>query len=347
MTAIPNSLKDKIPKGALYELYEFITPPRYKLPDWVEANIGRLNLEHICQNSKLAEKYIDALDAICWYKIASLQTAESITMIHRNFSKFYSRSGWICGVGRDMKCFYKICSTPHLLALDIVKAIINIFDKKCWEELCRNHHKGALDILYNNPSKAEYFDWVGICQTHSQCPELITLLEKFPDMLSRECWRIISKYDFAIPFLEKNQNKSLWFDWRTLSKNGGAIPLLKNNTEKLIITNLALNPNPGVIEIIQNIMDTDPAQFRDSWFWYRLCSYAQNTETFKFLDRNIDRLDEGHWTLLSKNANAIPFLQKYPQNIDWDVLCENQAIYMVDREASKQDIVDKIDFKGW
>lgn len=328
-TPVPKALSDKLPKNVLYELYTFLTPPKYKLQGWIDANIQNMDLAYLAKNPKMMtilEKNIDLLDDRCWYEISKNRSPEAVALLSQNTDKL------------NRTCWISICSNPQ--AIDLVKENTHVFNERCWRELCGNSNPKVLTVLLKNSEKSIYFDFLKICDTH-KIPEVLSLLERNVDSLPKECWRILSRCDFALLFLELHQDNACWFDWRSLSANGNAMTLIKNNLNFVITTKLASNPNPEAIVVIEKILEKDPQEI-DTWTWSNICLYARNIETIVFLEKNMNKLDEGCWYHLSKNKYAIPLLSKYPDKVNWGVLAENEGIYIVDEDLLRVEINKKI-----
>jgi hypothetical protein len=99
-------------------------------------------------------------------------------------------------------------------------------------------------------------------------------------------------------------------NWDGLSVNPNAIHLLEANQDKISWWRLTLNPNP---------------------------------KAFHLLEKNLHKLDDedvNTWHMLSAFPNAIPFLEKNQDKINWDTLSKNPSIFEIDYKTMKKQMVD-------
>ena len=140
---------------------------------------------------------------------------------------------------------------------------------------------------------------------------------------------IISTHHQAIQYLEENLNK---INWKMISYNKAAVHLIKNNLDKICWDGLCSNASKEVLPILQeNIEKVN---------WSCICR-NESSWINNLLENNIDKLrihnnEIQHHTddlyFLSRNTEAIPFLEKHIELIYWDGLHTNKnAIHLLDK----------------
>ena len=240
-------------------------------------------------------------------------------------------------------------------AIDLLDPYINIFGKAEWSFLSRQSYaihflerhqdKIIWNELSSNPAalhllrqNMEKINWNIISANSGAIP----LLEENIDKIN---WTSASLNINAIHLLENNLGKNV--DWKYISSNINAIPIIEKNMNKvnfdylsaninavhlfdkyileLNLYNLASNPNPNVIPILEKHL-THLLQIRH---------FKQNK--YKIWDADLV------WTRISQNPNAMPIIEKNIDNINWRALMRNtnkKAIELLQKN------LDKIQFYG-
>lgn len=165
-------------------------------------------------------------------------------------------------------------------------------DKINWRSLSTNPSDWAMELLINNPNKISWYH-----------------LSSNPS-------------DWAINMLMENRDK---IDWNKLSANPSAYPILERYPRK-IKEEIALNPNPKVIPLIEALLARLPQQSSD--FWENL---SANPNAIKILERYPDKISK---TGIARNINAFPFILNYPNKIKWSLFAQNSSIFRVGKGKS-------------
>jgi hypothetical protein len=63
----------------------------------------------------------------------------------------------------------------------------------------------------------------------------------------------------------------------------------------------------------------------------------ENENAIHIIEKNLDKIN---WILLSTNPKAIHILEKNQDKIKWNYLSENPAIFVLDKDAMKQQIMN-------
>jgi hypothetical protein len=180
-----------------------------------------------------------------------------------------------------------------------INIIINNQDKlkykDCWYHLCSFKNINAIRFIADNTHLLIYKDWVKLCKNEKAISILETNIDFLikNDFLSELCLNIN-----ATNLIEKYLNLMDEDCWVNLSLNKNAYTLLKNNLDKLIHQdcwiNLCFNENIDVInDIIKN---------------------------------NLNKINDKHWLILSKNPFAINLIKENINKINKDCcfeLCKN------------------------
>jgi len=131
----------------------------------------------------------------------------------------------------------------------------------------------------------------------------INLLKENPDKIN---WKYLSMNPSAIELLKENQDKIYWYN---LSSNPNAIELLKENKDKINYRKLVFNEN--AIELIKDKIKEEQKLTEEEYnnldYTNKICfdNLSTNTNAIELLKEHKDKI---HWTLLSKNKNAIDLL---------------------------------------
>lgn len=325
---IPKEVACKLSNFIVYKVYDYITPVRYKFPEWIEKNIEKLDFSVLALNSRnisILSKYQHMLDERAWYNISSLKCEESVKLLSENTDKLNNR------------CWRKLCTNPNAIEF-IRNRLETLTCYNCWEELSKNKNPAVLKIFVENPSKNTLIDWEEMCNNH-KIPDILELVERNKETFPSNCWRIVSRYDiFVIPFLEKHEDKARWFDWKSLSANPHALSLLSKHLNFVELSKIASNSNPESVKIIEKWMKINPDKIGYWSVWDIICIHAVHPETFELLEQNFNKLGEGGWYHLSKNPNAIPMLEKHIDKVNWGILSENTGALVRDEKKIRNRI---------
>lgn len=113
-------------------------------------------------------------------------------------------------------------------------------------------------------------------------------------------------------------NDSKWI--KALCRNKEAFPFLKYNIKKWLPVHFKW--------ISSHCKDLEFLRInKDKINYFEICKNPCVNYIFDLLEENIDNLD---WIELSKNKNAVPFLIKHRQYIDWWGACQNESMEMMD-----------------
>ena len=315
-----SSLENKLSRNLINELSTYLETPKYKLLDWVDQNIEKMDISSMAGDYKchhILIKHQDRLDENALFRLCqnTLITDPMISALEKNIDKFSPR------------CWEAVCNNARLLTI-VQKNIQMINRDSFWRMLSQNTNPQVILILTENQDKSMLFDWYAICKNHLkmgyQTNLSVALVESNIQHLTISCWRILSNNPTAIHILEKNQHMKEWFDWKSISKNGWTLVLLQANRELICWEKLALNPNSRVLELIEKELIENPDNI-NSWVWSRLCSNT-NPDFINFISHHIEKLGQDCWYYLSKNPSAIPLLLLNRDKINWGVLYENPGI---------------------
>jgi hypothetical protein len=210
----------------------------------------------------------------------------------------------------------------------------NTWDQYSWDKLCQNPK--AIRLLEENPEK---IDW----DLLSLNPNAIHILERNPDKIN---WSFLSKNPSAIHLLERNPDK---INWSLLSMNPNAMHLLEKNHKKVVWGNFLKNPNPNAIRIIENHIRWSNMPFYIRWPFHVFCNRIKNIDwkelscnpnAIHLIEQNFDKIKFDYWICyyLSLNPNAVPFLEKHPELIEWNSIWINpNAIPLLNKNMDKID----------
>ena len=134
-------------------------------------------------------------------------------------------------------------------------------------------------------------------------PNAINLLKENPNKIN---WKYLSMNPSAIELLKENKDKIYWYN---LSSNPNAIELLKENKDKINYRKLVFNEN--AIELIKDKIKEEQKLTEEEYnnldYTNKICfdNLSTNTNAIELLKEHKDKI---HWTLLSRNKNAIDLL---------------------------------------
>jgi hypothetical protein len=141
-----------------------------------------------------------------------------------------------------------------------------------------------------------------------------------PDYTYSLCWHGLSGNYNATKFLENNPDK---IDWEYLSWQSDAISLLENNLDK--INWEMLHYNDKTKHLIEENIDKIPQ--------HTIEDYSYNCLAMPFLEKYPEKIN---WHGLSKNKNAIHLLEQNPDKIDWEMLSLNEnGIHLLEQNPDK------------
>ena len=155
--------------------------------------------------------------------------------------------------------------------------------------------------------KKTLIDWIDIEKLDwdmlSINPNAIELLKENPNKIN---WKYLSMNPSAIELLKENKDKIYWYN---LSSNPNAIELLKENKDKINYRKLVFNEN--AIELIKDKIKEEQKLTEEEYnnldYTNKICfdNLSSNTNAIELLKEHKDKI---HWTLLSRNKNAIDLL---------------------------------------
>jgi hypothetical protein len=213
------------------------------------------------------------------------------------------------------------------------------------------------DELNNNPDN-EFIPWGFL--TENKNNKAIQLLEKYKDKIG---WHYLSGNEntkaikLTEAILEMNPD-SLDINWYLLSKNSNAMRILKKYQNKINWYYLCLNENKEAIQMIENELEINPNDNKIIWGnlsqnsqaihllkkyqnkidWKYICANI-NPEAIEMIEEFLNK-NSNHtllnWKLLSRNPSAIKLLERYRDNIFWDKLSTNPAIFEFDTQAMRR-----------
>jgi hypothetical protein len=111
--------------------------------------------------------------------------------------------------------------------------------------------------------------------------------------------------------------------WPSLSLNPSAIHIIEQNLDKVDWSTLSLNPR--AIHLLEKNFD------KINW-----CGLSQNPGAIHILEKNLEKIN---WYLLSYNPSAIHIFEKNVDKIPWFHLSQNPAIFVLDTNAMRQQIM--------
>lgn len=203
-----------------------------------------------------------------------------------------------------LKFYWKLLNGKHKVLLDWID-----INNLCWKALSSN--KNAISLLEKNIDK---IDWEQL----SSNTNAISLLEKNIDKID---WRLLSCNKNAISLLEKHIDKIVW---KGVSFNKNGMKLLLQNYDKIEFSYLEGSLSMDDLLTLEN----------ENNKWYSL---YDNKKAIEILEKtDIEQFDICY---LSCHKNAVPFLEKRKDKIDWDELSFNtNAICLL------KDNIDKINW---
>ena len=216
----------------------------------------------------------------------------------RRFEKNIDRINWACISGNEKAISFleKHLDKVSWYDLSSNRAAAPILEKNIskvvWSNVVENFEE-MQHIIRANLDKLEYYEWSVLSET----PAAIDIIENNMDKV---VWWCLSMNSAAAHILEKNLDR---VKWAYLSRNEGAMDILKKNLDKVCLPWLARNKNPAAIKLLEDNLHIFSRQELD---WKDI------------------------WDDLSSNPAALPLLEKYPENINWDALSENIGICEID-----------------
>ena len=178
--------------------------------------------------------------------------------------------------------------------------------------------------------KPEYQPFVTL---HIEEGTLLVNLHPMLPQLERDInWGELSKNTAAISFLEEHLDK---VSWEELSANPAAVPLLKKHRDKINYKSLSRNQSLDAEELFleySHLIDWHMVarnhpranllvQGDYESFVQDFC-YNPNVRP-EWIENHLDLLYRGDWSQLSSKTNMISLLEKYPDQIHFDLLSSN------------------------
>jgi hypothetical protein len=186
-------------------------------------------------------------------------------------------------------------------------------DKLCWIYLCRNPNAGQL--LEQN---IDQIDWENLSSNSS--PRAIRILEQH----------------ILHPLHSLHSDK---INWSYLSSNPGAVDLLKKHQANVHWRELAGNPCPRAIHLLEHYVTYRPKEtYKPEYSREVWDILSENPSAIHILEANPDKID---WYGLSENPRAIHLLEKNLDKIDWFGLSTNPAALPILEKN-----LDKINWAG-
>jgi hypothetical protein len=196
---------------------------------------------------------------------------------------------------------------------DNINNISDIESRDFWMYLSANPY--AIHILENNYHK---INWKFL----SSNVNAVHLLEEYIDYDAEEEW-ISYNWSRMAPRGEPDYTYTLC--WHGLSGNYNAIKLLENKPEKIDWDYVSCQSD--AIHLLEENVD------KISW---EMLSY--NYKTKNLIEENIDKIPQHTIEDYSYNHLAMPFLEKYPEKINWQGLSKNKnAIHLLEQNLEKID----------
>jgi len=141
-----------------------------------------------------------------------------------------------------------------------------------------------------------------------------------PDYSYNLSWDSLSNNYNAKKLLENNLAK---VNWDYLSFQSDAISILENNLDKINWEMLQYNDKT------KNLIEENIEKIPE----HTIAEYSCNYLAMPFLEKYPEKIN---WTNLSKNKNAIYLLQQNPDKIDWDLLSYNEnATHLLEKNPDK------------
>jgi hypothetical protein len=202
----------------------------------------------------------------------------------------------------------------------------------------------------------------------------IPFIEKYIDLLDKDCLEKLSKNPFATEMLGRNVNK---ISWNHFVNNPNAIHIIDDHFEicinelscygkinlikhpnfvyiiekhidliidKLLCSScipiLAMKEIPIYIDLLEQYFLKYPNKLPDSssYFWSNL---VENRFALKIIEKNLDKLNNYSWNILAKNPNAIYLITKNLHKLNevgWRKLSVNpNAIPILEKNIEKID----------
>ena len=166
-------------------------------------------------------------------------------------------------------------------------------------------------------SSYKFLSWIdidkldmNIISTHHQA---IKYLEENPHKIN---WKMISYNKAAVHLIKNNLDKICW-DGLCSNSSNEVLPILEENIEKVNWSRICRNESSWINNLLKNnIVPNNEIQHHTDDLYF----LSRNTEAIPFLEKNIELI---YWDGLHANKNAIHLLDKYNINIDFTLLHMN------------------------
>jgi hypothetical protein len=226
-------------------------------------------------------------------------------------------------------------------------------DKVNWKGVCKNPSLEAMHFLAKHPAN---IDWDIIYDN----PYLIPLLEMLEQISGQKLSTQIYKFDWCkiwkhpdvfrlvgtelmnrfkkgtkVVFKKSKQSKKskqfivrrpYEINWKGLSENPSptALNMLAKNMDKIDFGGLFRNTNPASLEILMKFLEIGINRIKYDHTNQKIFAKAcKHPEVVRILSTSVDKLQWGHWKLISANPHAIPLLEENPRKINWSEIYKN------------------------
>lgn len=169
---------------------------------------------------------------------------------------------------------------------------------------------------------------------HNDSPFVVDFCKKYPEKIH---WDSVCKNNINDSLIAYAGNYPQHLDWDSLSKNElpSAVDILKKYPDK-VTDNIVYNGNPDAFELLENMRKKirwDVLEHYSHYFGY------PNQNTIKLFEKYFNEMENYiDWEVWSKSPDAISFLEKNPDKINWKYFCWNEhptAIEMIKQNKDK------------
>ena len=300
-------------------------------------------IKPLCLNENAVDLIINnlSLSQIEWYTLSMNKNAVKFLLQHenlinilgvlynKNLVTLYENSQVLRDKLKFKNYLVALSKLGNTKSLNVIEENIEYIKKLSCDipdsivtNLCGCNNIKAIEILQTYFSEFKCVNDKIPCieniSYYSKNPCAILLIEKHAEQISDNIFNMCQNSN-AIHIL-KDYRTELNPEWISENKNG--IKLIENNPELVIIERLANNKNCLAMELFEK-------KFKElNYDKYKCVSSSYSEDDFYYygLMRNI-----------SGNTNAIMFLEKHQQIIDWCELSRNPAIFTYDYNKIKEE----------
>ena len=186
-----------------------------------------------------------------------------------------------------------------------------------------------VEDFYNELDYDKNWKYEQLCYNNS--PGAIAIIKKNIESKNIN-WGVLSQNYYAFDLLMENKDKINW-DKICFNENENIFNFVKNNQNKIDwkFSFKGMYKIPEISSIIMERLSTRKKVFRKI-DWFDICRYSSN---FCLLDKYPQQI---RWEILSENPNAIHILEKNLDKISWSSLCRNpNAIKLLEENQDKID----------